>query len=485
MPKDSEAHSNATRRRSVSRRDFVVATGVTGISSLAGCYSDDGGTGQDAKTIQYMGSSDAGEFSQEINDALHKGGLSKDIKVDIVSGSIPDKRKARYQQWLSGNRSKPDLLNMDSGWTIPFITRGQLVNLSEELPQDALDTINNDYFDMVTKTAKGANGDLYAVPLWADFPTVQYRKDLVEKAGYNPESKNWATEPMSWKRFSEIVKDVQEQQDVQYGVTHQMFQGEGLSCCTFNEFLHSWGGSYFGPTDNLMGPVGDRPITVDEQPVIDSIRMARTLLYGQDDEHALEGFKQVISTDALEWHPGLSNKPFMDGKAVAQRNWPFVIPEAGSKDNFGEDLGVMPIPYGVPESKAKYDGTGGSICALGGWHVGLNPNSEKKDAALEVLAAMTSDAVQLKLFELNGRIPPNPKLFKSDRAQQLEPIGRYLDTLHYAGQNTLPRPVTVAWPDQSTQIVDKVHKAYSRDMAPEPAMSQLKDDLAQIEGSFE
>jgi len=34
---------------------------------------------------------------------------------------------------------------------------------------------------------------------------MHYRKDLVEEAGYEPDSENWATEPMSWQAFAEMA----------------------------------------------------------------------------------------------------------------------------------------------------------------------------------------------------------------------------------------------------------------------------------------
>jgi ABC-type glycerol-3-phosphate transport system substrate-binding protein len=275
--------------------------------------------------------------------------------------------------------------------------------------------------------------------------------------------------------------------DIQYGFTFQASAYEGLSCCDFNEFMTSYGGAYFGnPEENLFGPVGDRPITVDEQQVIDSIKMVRTLLNGEDDEHALDGITGNIAPEAvLQWTEEPSRKPFTGGDAIMHRNWPYSININGAEDAFGEDLGVMPIPYGIPAEEAEYPMTGGPVAALGGWHMAMNPSApdRKKQAAVQVLRAFMQPEAALANFGLQGWIPPRPELLDSDRAAEVDVIGRYLPQLKVAGENAIPRPVTVVWPQQSSQIASAVNAAYAGEKAPQQAMSDLKSTLEQIEQS--
>ena len=51
-------------------------------------------------------------------------------------------------------RSEPDIFIIDSGWTIPFIVRDHLLNLSENLSQDVVDRVETDYLDASVQTAK-------------------------------------------------------------------------------------------------------------------------------------------------------------------------------------------------------------------------------------------------------------------------------------------------------------------------------------------
>lgn len=480
---ETTAHAGDEKKSGVSRRTFVKTVGASGaIAGVTGYTGRTIGRTQ-ATTLQWAGSQVDKQNADAINNALHEAGLSQDIRVNfIVTSDITDDVQSQYQQWLSANRNKPDIMRMDSGWTIPFIARNQLYNLSQNMSQDVLDRINQDNFKASVSTAKAPNGDLFAVPYFTDLPTIQYRKDLVTDAGYDPDGESWGTEPMSWKRFSEIISDVQgKSSNIEHGYAWQANVYEGLSCCTFNELMTSWGGAYFGGRENLFGPIGDRPITVDEQPVIDAIKMGRAFIHGSDDQQALDGYQQISPQATLQWTEGPSQSAFVEGNAVALRYWPSGIFDAHQR--FGDDLGVMPIPYGVPPEEANYEGTGGSSPALGGWNLGINPNSANTDAAVQVLEAVAQPSFRQFTFSKLGYIPSDATLLRSQEAQNVDVWGNYVDTLRMAGENAIPRPVTVVWPNESTQIAQHVNGALARQQAPDQAMSSLKSALKQIEQS--
>ncbi|WP_332899655.1 extracellular solute-binding protein [Haladaptatus sp. CMSO5] len=499
MAKDSEKQW----RNPFSRRQFVKLTGAAAATTgLAGCItsspsgSSDGSSSKgsdtatpiaseapsEEMTIQWAADSRMKESAAEVKEALHNAGLPDNISVEILAGSqVTDQRQSQYQQWLSSEQPEPDLLMMDSGWTIPFIARGQLQNLSASLPAEMIDPVENEYLPRMVESAK-MDGDIYGIPLFPDVATILYRKDLVEQAGFDPESENWATEGMTWKKFSEVIAKTKAETGKSYGFTFQGDVYEGLACCTFPEFMHSWGGSYFGGTDNLFGPVNDRPITIDEQPVQDALSMVRTFIHGSEDEYALDGYKGGIAPNAiLQWTEEPSRKPFTNGKAIAHRNWSYAIDINGAEDVFGEDLGVMPVPYSVTEEESEYENIGGISSALGGWHVSMNPHSKKKAGSLQVLKALMSEEFRLNLLEIMGLLPPIPSLFNSEKAKQVPVMGRYMETLKIAAENSIPRPTTVVWPQQKGKIADSVNACLAGDVSPKDATSSIKSALEQTE----
>ncbi|WP_122090473.1 substrate-binding domain-containing protein [Halalkalicoccus subterraneus] len=470
------------RRSGVSRRTFVKAAGASGVTAgslgLAGCL---GSADQDAIIIH--ADTDFQNISGELQQAAWEAGLDDSISFEVrAAANNTEQRRQDIQSALQAGRAPPDIFMMDSGWTIPFILREQTLNLTEHFSDEILNRIEETYLDAAVQTARNPEtGDLNALPLFPDFAVMVYRKDLVEQAGYDPEGENWATESLSWQEFSQVVADTRDQHDLEYGFTTQASAYEGLSCCTFNETMSGWGGAYFGTLDNLF-EAGDRPITVEEEEVLDTIRMMRAFMYGQDDEHALEGYEQIAPTSIVQWTEDTSLGPFANGNAVANRNWPaFAIAETATEDAFGDAIGAMPIPYGVTPEEASHDGLGGTCTALGGWHLAINPNTERIDECVQLLEALTAENAQLTLYEEGTWFPPNLDLLETDEAQQIEPLNRYIDTFQTLGENAVPRPVTDIWAEQGAVIAIEVHNAYTQEKTPEQAMSDLKDRLQDSE----
>ena len=473
----------------VSRRRFLAATGATGIAlGVAGCSGGGGEVDIDPTadiegdvTVELSMDQDFADIQSGIQQALYDNGLNDNISIDILPGDFETgSRQTAFTQALDAGRSSPDVFMMDSGWTIPFIVREQLINLENGLTQETLDFVKNNYLETAVATASNPrSGDLYGVPLFPDYPVMQYRKDLVEEAGYSPEENNWSTEPMSWLEFAETVADVWDfhggQSSFNYGFTTQAANYAGTACCTFNEMMTSFGGAYFGNHENLFGPVGERPVTVNEQPVTDTIRVMRSFMRGPDANNAHPDYPQISTSDLVEFTEEPARQPFTNGQALFHRNWPYAVNI--NLNEFGEDFGTMPLPFGVPESEGQYEGTGGTAAALGGWHLTINPNSNNLNAAAQTVAAFANEDVMLSLFELGGYLPPAPSVTEQATTEEVGMIANHLDTLSVAGQSTVPRPVTPVWPDQSPLISSEVHDAYTGAKSPSSALSSLQEDL--------
>jgi len=481
-------NTDPNARSGVSRRTFVKATGASGVAAgLAGCIYGGGG-GSDSNTIQF-GTDPAfiDAVGEEAKELMHDAGLSDDITIEWAAGNEETgARRDNYNRLLNTGESQPDILMMDNGWVNVFIQQGLLENLStsDAISDDVVSTVDSEYFEGFTATARNLDGELFGVPMYPDFPTMQYRKDLAEDAGYNPESDNWATEPMTWAEWSQITADIQEQSGVDYGFTTQWDIYVGTACCTFNEVMTSWGGAYFGGRENLFGPVGDRPVTVDSEETINGLRMMTRFVQGDSFSQLSEDYAGGIApTEITSWNEEDSRTEMVNGNAVMHRNWPYAIANNASEDNFGEDYGAMPIPYAVSESNAAQQGAGGSASALGGWHATVNPNSDKTENINEVLEVLTTDEWLLGILELYGWVPPKPELFNSEEAQNLETMGRYMDTLRVAGENTIARPVTSVWPDQVPVVAEEANRAVAGEKDPAQAMSDLQSSLEDIESS--
>ncbi len=496
------------KRSSTDRRQFIRLAGATGLSaSVAGCSGggNGGGDGSGTTTGDTSGAGSNGSTTIEMNlisrtppraieqfePALHAAGLSEDISIEISTKS-PGTLESQYRQWLNAGRGSPDVLTMDVGWSIPFIRRGQLLNLNEHLSEEEIQTLENDYNQESVDSSRGRNGNIFGVPLIMDVRGTWYRRDLAEQAGYDPEDENWATEPRSWQEFSQIVADVQEQHGLDYGFTLPFELSQTITCCTFNAIMSQWGGAYFGGREHLFGPIGDRPITIDGEQVQQALRMLRTFMWGHDDEHSIgdDAFAgNIAPSDALGWRYTKDLDAFLNGNTFAYTvGNPAFAQLASSEDNFGgnvtEKLGLMPKPYGIEESESQYDGIGGTMSPLAGYNLSVNPNSNKRDAALEVLRAAMTDEFLTEWFNLSGNLPPKPELLQSDAIRSHDLFGQYMDTFSVMADNAIPRPVTPIYFQESKVISQEVHNVVSQSKAPQAGVDDAKKELQSIEESY-
>ncbi|WP_226482879.1 extracellular solute-binding protein [Natrinema amylolyticum] len=484
MGRDVTGQRDRARLR---RRSFLKAASAStaGAVAVTGCL----GRGRSPDTVVMTADSGvAGIIHSDgdepsVQQALWDAGLDEDIRLEIqtvVSDSAS--RMQTAQSALEAGRAPPDIHMMDSGWTVPFVLRNQTVNLTEELSDDVLERVNSNYLDAILETARHPQtGDLHALPFFPDLGFTLYREDLIEDAGYD--TGNWPSEPPSWEEFSAAVRDARDQAGLDYGFTTQAAAYEGLSCCTFNEVMTSWGGAYFGGVDNLF-TAGDRPITVDEERCIDAIRMMRSFIAGEE-ENTMDGYAQICPSAIVQWTEQQSLNPFAAGNAVSNRNWSYAIAETGGEDAFGENLGVTTRPYAVSQQEAEYDGTGGTVAALGGWNLAVSPFSERQEQALQVLEAFATEEVMLTVFELGGYLPPNLDLVAEASPDEVGPVARYGDVVQQASENAIPRPATDLWPEQSALIYQSVNAAYRGEQSPEVAMNDLAQELEQSEAEVE
>lgn len=489
----------------LSRRRFVSAIGASSFAvGLAGCSSTGGtgsteGNGSNANasgrnvtesdleydgsevTIEYSTAPLFGNVKDMLKETLHETGLPETINVEFsttVWGA--DDLQSRYNQILSAGRATPDMMLTNFSYTPYFAPRGWLMDLTKVLGEEKMNALKNDYSQVMVDSMTW-DGGLYGIPQFIDIPTIQYRKDLVKEAGYDPEGENWATEPMKWNRFAKIVADTKKQADTDDGYTVALNQ-RNLGSIAGYEQLVTNGGNYFGDMSNNNGPIGDRPVTINKDQTIRTLRQFRTFMYGNDDEYAIKGLSgNITPSEALGWDTNPSMESFTAGEAVAHRNWSFAITDFGSGENFGKNLGVMPYPYGMTEDEASYEGTGGSNAKLGGWHLSINPNTEHLAATLEVIRAMTTDEFYLTIFEELGSTPPKPGLLETNRAKQIDVMSRYLDTLRYQANNQFAPPIVPVWGAEKTAIGQEFLACLRQQKSPKAAAEAAQSQIKEIE----
>jgi hypothetical protein len=469
-----------TGNRKVTRRKALRAIGATGIiGGLAGCL---GSAGAAESVVVSANSNLVNNLNKQ---AFYDAGVSESVDIKLTAG--PESTGSRAEAFttaLLAKQEKPDLMMMDNGWTIPFIVQQKILNIEEELSDSFIQDVKENSFDMLVQTASDPDtGELWAMPYFPDYPTIQYRKDLMRAAGYSDSDfDEWQTNPLSWSEFTTAVSRAQAEASADNAATDQdpstvtygyLWQGAsygGLPCCSFNELMTQTGGAYFGGRDNLFGPVGNRPITVDSERTIDAVELGRDLIYGSNESpYDVEGVSPRATTGWTE--PDVDAQFADKPNAVAIRSWTYTIGIAQSTYEGTEaELGVMPMPKGE----------NGSWAALGGWLMAVNPHTNLKDEALEVLKAFHSEEVQMATLNGPGFIPHQPSLF-TGAATEHPVYGDYMDTLGWAGEHSIARPVTPVWPKQTGAVATEVNAALRRAKTPQRAMQDVKSRFSALE----
>jgi len=471
MPEDSTP-------KKVSRRQYLAATGAVGAAGLAGCSGggDGGGGGSGSGSGDEIGGtvtvfSGSAFVDIGMEEALHDAGVPDSIDIEMV---VPPQDSGSKQQQLrtaiNAEEPDPDLVLTDNGWTIPFIVRDDLVNLEAEMDEEFIARVREEGVQsMIDTGTHPETGDLYSVPVFPDYPVITYRKDLLRDAGYgDSDFDSWRTDPPTWEEFSQIVAEAQSGSDVQYGHLWQGNNYIGLACCTFNEFLTSMGGAFFGGADNLFGPIGDRPVTLDTEESIDGIEAAVDIIHGEGlSPMDIEG---VSPQEVAGWIEPDTKSTFEAGSAVTQRNWTYSIGGAVSAfEGTDMELGVMPLPQGP----------NGSRHAQGGWIMSMNPHTDNMASAKEVIKAWWEDPVLQLQFDEANYMPPKPELFSY--VQESETVGPYFEALQYSAQNLMPRPTTSVWPNQRSIVANEVNAALRQEKSPQEAASAMQEQIAAIE----
>lgn len=460
-----------------SRRKFVKSATIGTAVGLAGCLGG-GENGGDHPVLELNSGIDpSSEVANQYTEALHEAGMSEDIEMEYSGIAAPGDRITTWEQWFSTNREKPDLLQIEAPGT-RFIERDGLLNLSEYISDDVQRKIE-DRMDIPILDMYTQEGDLYGVPWLINIGLVHYRKDLVEEAGYDPGGDDWMTNPLTWEEFNQVITDAQMESDVDYGFS--MSIQDRFAGASFYEMVHSWGGDYFGgepPDQNVQ----ERPVTLTEEPVIRSLEMIRTFIYGSDDPRALNEYDQISSIDVLQWGEDPPVDQFRSENQVAMRSWSWPVPIL--QEELGEIYGTMPMPIGVPETDALHSGRGGSGLMLGGWCVAGNGNTNNPEAVGEFIEAMVTDHAQLVLFEEQGYAPPARDLYASDEIRE-GGVSDHADTLQYIAENAEYWPeADPLWQDHVGRFESNLHAVLRQEADLEEAMTDVEDTILHYQSNY-
>ncbi len=293
------------------------------------------------------------------------------IKVDYLMNNHGDHHTKLTTNLATGSGAG-DVIVVDVEKIGPFVASGGLVNLSEKYGADKYEERFAPY---AWTQGKGADGDIYGMPVDLGPGVMYYRTDIFKNAGIDVEQaiKDWDSYIAAGEKLKEKnVYLIASAADVAQAIIFTTVpEGEGL---------------YFDKDGN---------------PVVTSERFV----------HAFEVAKEIrdkgldgrILAWSNEWYEGFRNGTFATQLSGAWllghlNNW--IAPDtAGS-------WGVENLPDGI------YGSWGGSFLSI-------PTQSKNQDEAWQLIEYMTTDRdVQLKHFETIAAFPANTTTYDDDLFQQ-------------------------------------------------------------------
>ena len=334
-------------------------------------------------------------------DMLLKSAIQKlqerhpDISIKVNYTVLPYDVSRTTMLNLLANRSSVDLISLDQIWLGNFAEQGYLTDLSNRaLNWGRL----SDWYEG-NLDGNLYKGKVYAIWAWTDVRGIWYWKDLLNKAGVDPNSLNtWDGYIASAKKLIGALKS-------------QNIQGIGLDCGASMWYPYLWmlggeiikmrdghptKGSYWFPAFNSSAGVKAM------QFIKDQIRTGlKPIANGNFDTISFINRTYAVFLGG-SWLPG--EFPSNESSTIIQR------------------VGFIPA-YPVPRQGVQ------TTTVMGGWELGIPQTSKNKDLAWELITLMLEPDVLAPVLEKTGYLPTQTSIGQGIFSHTLEKAIPYYDKM--------------------------------------------------------
>jgi len=360
-----------------------------------------------------------------------------------------DQRRQALVTSLEADQPNPDIFLMDVIWIDQFVKSGWLEPLEKFTKKENFST--EPFFKKTIRQADSFNNTLYALPVFIDVALLYYRKDLLNKYGYE-------SPPETWQQLLEMSLKIQKGERTTNrsfnGFIWQGAQYEGL-VCTFLEFAASMGG----------GIMQGDSIKIDTPSNTKALQFMQNLIrkYHISPENTYTEMKEEEV-----------RRTFQRGDALFERNWTYAW-QLHQSDNstVKEKTGNELLPHSPGDS---------SVSALGGWHIGISKYSDMKEKAWQFVKFVTSFKIQKEMLMRIGWNPGRKDVYEDKEV--LEQMPR-VKILKEAFEHTVARP-TLPYYTQVSEVIQRyINNCLAGKESPEKALKTIAADLKQIEKLYE
>lgn len=348
----------------------------------------------------------------------------------------------QFQQLFAAQSSDVDVFRIDIVW--PGTLAGHLVDLKPHVGDAEL----QQHFAPIVR-ANTVNGKLVALPWFTDAGLLYYRKDLLEKYGFQA--------PSTWQELASAAKAIQDKERAaghpkMVGFVFQAKSYEGLTCNAL-EWIDAFGGG------TVVGD--DGKVTVYNPKAVAAIDFAASMV-------GTAAPKGVLNYDEES-----ARGAFQSGQAVFMRNWPYAWAMAQAQDSLIKDkVGVMALPPGGPDGKR----TG----ALGGWNLAVSKYSKKQAAAIDLVKYLTGPQEQKRRAIAYATNPTIAALYQDADVLEANPfMGRLVETFSHAVARP-SKPTGHLYNRVSSELQTAVHAVLAGTEKADPMLKTLAQKLEKM-----
>lgn len=305
----------------------------------------------------------------------------------VVVDHPPDETNRRYLGYiieLGDQSSRVDVYQIDVIW--PGLMAKFLVDLKEYFSEEEIEQHHSTIVDNNT-----VEGRLVGMPWFTDVGLLYYRKDLLDKYGFEV--------PEDWSEMADVALIIQEEErkvgmEEMWGYVFQGGTYEGLTVNAL-EWIYAYGGGTIVDEDGNITINNPQAITAVDRAGswVGTISHPRVIYYLEED----------------------ARRSFQLGNAVFMRNWPYAWALLSTQESaVAGKVGIAPLPKGGP--RGQHAG------ALGGWQLAVSKYSENPEAAADLVRFLTSRSMQKRRAIAGAFAPTIMDLYEDPEILEANPF---------------------------------------------------------------
>jgi multiple sugar transport system substrate-binding protein len=294
---------------------------------------------------------------------------------------------------------EPDIFICDSPLTASYAARGHLMDLTPHLDRSR--------FTSAALQASTWNGKLYSAPFGSSMQLLFYNKAMFATAGVEPPSadpaKRW-----TWEKLVEVARRFTDPARNQFGFSFEQSE-RPYQLLPLGQSL---GGKAL--SDDGFKATG----FIDSQPFVDAYSFMQKLYT-----------EWKVAPQGM-FDPNLPIEAFGTGRVAMLLAGTFHM-DTLKRTYPNLDYAVAPHPYFE---------RGKPVTPTGAWHIGVNPRTQKSEAALGFIKAMMGEEMQALWFKLRP-YPPVVQSMWTREAATFASDGWKI-ARHELDHTAIPRPAT-------------------------------------------